>query len=72
MDLKEQNLPPDNDRFYTEYDPKTDTHIVKEDPDQKEKDEIVSKIQDVDPSLEQNLSECNRRNMKKFRRKLKG
>ena len=48
---------PDNNRFYTEYDPKIDTYVVKEDPDQKEKDEIVSQIQAADDRLEQNLSE---------------
>lgn len=42
MDLIQQNLPSGNDRFYTKYDPKTDTYNVKEDPDQKEKDEINS------------------------------
>ena len=49
---------------------KTDTNIVKEDPDQIEKDKIISKIEAADARLEQNLSERDRRDVQKIRRKL--
>lgn len=32
MDLIQQNLLPDNDRFYIEHNPETDTYVIKEDP----------------------------------------
>ena len=68
-DLVQQNLPPDNDKFYTEYDPGTDRCKVKEDPDQTEKDEKGSKIADTDKKLEQYLSERDRKNARKIRKK---
>lgn len=49
---------------------KTDTNIVKEDPDQIEKDKIISKIEAAAARLEQNLSERDRRDVQKIRRKL--
>lgn len=53
MDLIRHNLPPDNDRFYTEYN-----------PNQKDKDEIISQIQATDDRLEQNLSGSEKRVIK--------
>ena len=64
MDLIQQNFKLDNGRFYMEQNPKIGTYEVKEDPDQKEKDEIVSKIEAVDSKLKQNLSERERRDVK--------
>ena len=48
----QQNLPPDNDKFYTEYDPETDMYKAEEDRDQNEKDKIVSQIAEADDKLE--------------------
>lgn len=44
MDLIQQNFKLDNGRFYMEQNPKIDTYEVKEDPDQKEKDEKSQRL----------------------------
>ena len=48
IDLIQQNLLPDNDRFYIGHNPQTNTYKIKEDPNQVEKDEIVAIIAAVD------------------------
>lgn len=57
IDLIQQNLLPDNDRFYIGHNPQTNTYKIKEDPNQVEKDEIVAIIAAVDLEIWQNLKE---------------
>ena len=65
MDLIQQNLLPDNDKFYAQCDPNTYTYIVNKDPDKAEKDKIVLETQASDAKSETSLSECDRREIKK-------
>ena len=59
-----QNLPSDNDKFYTEHNKKANTYTVEQGPSQSKKDYIDTRIQAADNKLKRSKKDLEKERTK--------